>query len=213
MKDMIENLEEAGEIVKARYEYDGYTIECTDTSVKVIIDGEENTPMPLGVVSILPRIQLKLGEDIRKFQEYMLNLNSNYMIIGNKQSRRIETWDFVRLEDELIPKEKSICSIITINNNIVSITYNQSLLDDREFREAEKLSLLQQIRFKSNNDMASVLLAIRTLTHETVKNLLLLEDDNGRLEIRHKTKNVKFVFTFTGTKGYTLSSIGLNSVR
>lgn len=194
------------------YENNGYNVECTSNSVKVILKDSKNVPMPIGVVSILPMIQLKLGEDIEKFQLYMTNLSKNYIILKGVESIHIETWEFIRLQDEDIDEEIKICDIVTLNNKIINISYNQELPENKKFRQLERLTTLQQIKFKNKNTLNMIMFVMSRLTHEKITEFRLLENSTGRLEIIHIKSGIKFVFT-ERFNNYTLASIGLGRAK
>lgn len=194
------------------YENNGYNVECTSNSVKVILKDSKNVTMPIGVVSILPMIQLKLGEDIEKFQLYMTNLSKNYIILKGVESIHIETWEFIRLQDEDIDEEIKICDIITLNNKIINISYNQELPENKKFRQLERLTTLQQIKFKNKNTLNMIMFVMSRLTHEKITEFRLLENSTGRLEIIHIKSGIKFVFT-ERFNNYTLASIGLGRAK
>lgn len=199
-----------------KFHIKGSTIRVEGGANESALTSQANKKFRVGVVSLLPRIQIAVGQRIDTFLK-ALELSRTPLalqkIINNGQ---LDTYRVLRLQTGNIP-EATIATVDTYMGIILGVTYNTEVLSNKEFRKLVKLSAMHQIVLCPAGEPSRLLLAtkcIGVLTNvdrdklivkETKRNLMVRVNFKSKLEIP-----VYYIFSLGKDNKYRLSQIGYN---
>lgn len=208
MKSVIENSE-------YKIVVDGATIRVSNN--KIYNDRTLNkTKFSVGIVSILPKVQIALGEKLDIFIEA---LEFSRLPIALKKTvckGEYCTYDVVRLETGNI-KEATIATLSVYSGIMVGITYSRSILLDKDFRKLVKLSAMHQLSLCGKEDTGRLLKAtvcISTLTGMPREKLIVLQTARS-IRVRVPFKNrfelpIYYIFALDKRDKYNLLQISFD---
>lgn len=169
-----------------------------------------------GVVSILPKVQIALGES---YETFLNALELSRLPIALKKTitnGKYETHDIIRLSTGNI-QEARISTLSVYDGIMVGLTYSMSVLNNKEFRRLVKLSAMQQIRLCDKDDKLRLYKAsecISRLTKVDRDKLIIAETAKSiRVKVPFKSKlnlPICYIFNLDKTNAYKLMQIAFD---
>lgn len=162
-------------------EHSGVRIVASDKYIRVHSIKATATNNPVGVVSLLPGIQIKLGRSMEEFVK-MLKISARPLGVQKIAESKYgqETWRLlffaVDSTDEYV-----VCIITTMHGAIVAVTFNQDLIYDNAFRENQRLSALHLATAgkcdSAYGQLSKAVQIIAGITGEALSNFEMKADD------------------------------------
>lgn len=149
------------------------TVVIKGNSIRVKSNSKSKASNYVGVVSILPGIQVKIGRGIDEFVSNIRKTTRGLGVQRTSITKELSVWKVMILKEDDFEK-KYICSINAINNIIVSVTFNHKLNYDKEYRSRNRLSMLHMLTAGKVGELDNeikALKAISIITGEHIKNL------------------------------------------
>lgn len=189
-------------------------IAVTNNGVRVLAKPIVQGKIPIGVVTIVPGIQLEIGRSFDEFVDCIQCTNKplafNLKVKDTKKC--ITIWELQRLPTGNV-EEATICNITVIRDEIYSVQFNQNLAYDKNYTRYEKLSILHQVTLgkpNENNTCSRGISTINKLTGIDYGDMITRQFKHG-VEIKIKGYKISYIF-FTDKQGYmNLLSIGKNN--
>lgn len=153
---------------------DGATIRISNNSTNF---GENSQGYKVGIVSILPKVQIALGGLLDTFIDALEVSRLPLALKKTVAKGEYSTYDIVRLETGNI-KEATIATLSVYSGIIIGLTYSRSILLDKEFRKLVRLSAMHQLAICNRGDKSRLLKAtqcISTLTGIPRNKLMAIE--------------------------------------
>lgn len=118
----------------------------TDKSVRVSPKVKSNAYITPNIVTLTPGIQAELGRSLKEFIECVQHTDKPllFTLISGKRRDGVRIYNLNRMETGKV-KEAYICSIVSIDDIMISFQFNQELAYDENYRRYEKLSILHQL--------------------------------------------------------------------
>ena len=204
-------------------------MECGDTKFKLVSQTEKSkmvisesgiriitgdqAPCPLGVVTIIPGVQLELGRSIAEFIDCLKRIRKPLatQVIGNPSTQA--KYRILRLCTGNVPGGV-VCSIATVQGKIVSVTFNQDLAYDKNFLKYQGLSIIHRLTAGKDGDnqlLANSVKAVATITGKSASNFRIKEVKTSII-VYTDMKETKNVYRYTFSKDkmgyYNLLSVG-----
>ena len=148
----------------------------------------KNSKFSVGVISILPKIQIAIGTKLSTFIKALEMSRSPIALQKILSNGKFETYRIIRMPTGNIP-EREIATVDTYNGTIIGATYNGKLLKDQAFKRLVKLSTMHQIRLCKADSTNKLLLATKCIS-------LLTNLSRDKLVVQEtaRTIRVKVVF-------------------
>lgn len=156
------------------------------------VDGNNtlnNSKFSVGVVSILPKIQIAIGTKLSTFVEALEMSRSPIALQKVLSNGKFETHKILRMSTGNIP-EREIVTVDTYNGIIIGVTYNGKLLKDQTFKRLVKLSTMHQIRLCKENSVSRLLMATKCISLLTniARNDLIVQETARTIRVRVASK-------------------------
>lgn len=139
----------------------------------------------VGVVSLLPKAQIVLGDDFEIFKE-ALNLSRLPVALRKTLSQNnFEAWEVMHLPAGKIP-EANIATIQVFKGIMVGVTYNRQVLKNKEFMRFARLSAMHRICICSKGDKARALKATQCVEKLTgvPRDKLIVSETKRSIKVR-----------------------------
>lgn len=208
--------------MKSMIETDNYNITVDGSTIRVTSNKAfsnksiDKGRYAVGIVSILPKVQIAIGEKLESFLEALEFSRLPLALKKTVAKGAYSTYDVVRLETGNI-KEATIATLSVYNKIIIGITYSRSILLDREFRKLVKLSAMHQLAICNKEDPCKLLKAtscISTLTGIPRDKLVTVQTARSiKVKVQFKNKyNLPMYYTFAldKTNKYNLLQISFD---
>lgn len=190
---------------------DKSSIHVSDKGLK--IDMSNKSLNPLGVITIIPGIQIELGRNIEEFIQCLKLIRQPLAIHKIADNKGQATWRILRLATGKV-HEVIICTISTIKNVIASVSFNQELAYDLKYRKYQRLSAMHQLtagRAGTIGLLSKAVIGISAITGEEASNFGIISNDKT-IVVKSTLKKLENQYKFTfvcDKKGYfNLLSVG-----
>lgn len=193
---------------------EGSTIRVTDEA-QVYGSAEQNSNYDkVGIVSILPKIQIGLGENFKVFVKALTISRTPLALRKRIQRGPYRSYEIVRLATGNI-KDALICTIDTINDRVVGLAYNQAIIKDKEFRRYVKLSIMHQLVLCNKSEQNRLFLATKCISilTNTKRESLVVSETARTVKVKANCKRgiklpVNYIFALMpNTNSYSLYQI------
>lgn len=179
-------------------------------------EGNKSKVSATGVVSLLPKVQVSIGDKLEVFMN-ALEISRLPLAIKRVISKgNFDTYEVIRLQTGNI-KEAKIGILTVYSGYIVGVTYNREILANKELRRLVKLSAMHQLCICDQNDsnrMFKAANAVSILTSIPRDELIVSETSKGiKVKVKYKSRfNLPIYYIFTLTKAgiYNLLSVTYN---
>lgn len=167
---------------------------------------------PLGVVTILPGVQIELGRTMTELIQCLKEVRKPIGLHKIADIGSQANWNIIRIPTGKVP-EAVVCKITTIQDIIVSVSFNKSLVKNAEYRRYQPLSAMHQLTAGKVGDIAlwsSAVSAVATMTGEKKSNLIIKANDKTlmvRTAIRELENQYRYTFTKDSEDVFNLLSI------
>ena len=154
------------------------------------INTDENRINPLGVVTIMPKVQLELGMEIKQFIECLRMTRIPLMLQRATRNRKSEQWQIIRIPTGNVP-EAIVCTLNITEGIIDKVSFNQDLLYNKEYRKYQRLSAIHQLTAGKVDDSGNLSRAV-----SAVSTLTGINPDRFKIKASHRT-----IVVYSNTKG------------
>lgn len=162
-------------------------IRVTENSIRVYrLAGTESSQNMIGIVTIIPGIQLELGRSIREFVNCLKMIGKPIAIQKIFDRNNQCTWNLIRMATGNIP-EVVICSIGTINDRMVNVAFNQELPYNKKYRQHQKLSIEHKINAGKREEPGCLANAVKIVS-------VITKVPTTSFKIR-SNKNVTYIYS------------------
>ena len=194
------------------YSYNAERKSKSMTNEKVIASVHKiNTS--IGVVSILPKVQILLGKRLSSFTDALEKSRVPLALKKTLSNGKYETFQVLRLETGNIP-EATIATLVTYNNIMVGLTYNGDIVEDKKFRKLVKLSAMHQLVLGTKEDPQRLYKAtkyISVITKLPRESLIAIEKARS-IRIRASSNNIMqlpiyYIFSLNKNGAYRLAEV------
>ncbi len=176
------------------------SILLTNRGIRIQVkDAKANAVCPVGVVTIVPGVQVELGRGIKEFIRCLKSIRKPLAIQNIADSGVQKVWKIIRLETGNVP-EVWICTIDTINEKIASVVFNQDIIYDKEYRRYQRLSCIHQLKagkFGSANSLGTAVSRVSRITGEPIGSFRIRANRNIVTVYTNKRKlehQVNYIF-------------------
>lgn len=178
-------------------------------------EGKGYSPL---AISIMPGFQIELGRTIKELNQALSFTRIPVVIKISQQSPKVRFYQIIRMKTGIV--DDKIVATIAVDNNtdkIISITFNRELINDKNYRKHNNLSVFHQLALPYNlNGCGSrseqVKLYIKTILPLYEKDIQVKENDkiiNATIKVSDKD-NIIIAFIHNRNKGkFELTTITL----
>ena len=200
------------DIVKVVGQTDKSVIIVTDKGLKILRMGGSKSVNALGVVTLIPGVQLELGRGMEEFTKCLRLIRKPLAIQKIAENDGNGTWHIIRLSTGNVP-EARICTINTINEIIAAVSFNQSLVFNTTYRRYQQLSTMHQLAIGEAGkvgQLSQAVIAIAAITGEEASNFKIVESAKSIIvytTIRGLVNQYKYTFLRDQRNYYSLLSV------
>lgn len=165
-------------------------IKVTETSIRVITN--DVGICPLGVITIVPTIQVQLGRNITEFLHCLKMVRKPIATQKIPSKGPQATYKVIRLSTGKVPSVP-ICTISTINDIIMAVTFNQELNYNTVYARYESISIIHKLTAGKVTEAGSLSRAVEAVSVITGK-------PSSTFKIKQFSRNIVVYTTIQGLK-------------
>lgn len=183
----------------------------TESSIRII--SKDRALSPLGVVTIIPTIQVQLGRKMTEFMECLKLIRKPLATQKIMSKGHQATYKIIRLSTGKVPSV-ALCTISTIDDTIMSVTFNQELNYNENYTRYEKLSVIHKLTAGKADEPGLLSKAVEAVSIITGKSPLFfkIKQFGNNIAVHTEIKGAKYQYKYTFSKDsrdyYNLLSVG-----
>lgn len=192
---------------------DKSAILITDTSIKILKAAGGNILNPLGVVTLIPGVQLELGRQMDEFAKCLKMVRKPLALQKIAENNGQCTWHVIRLGTGKVPEAK-VCTINTIHGIIAAVSFNQSLVYNATYRKYQPLSVVHQLKVGkagSAGQLSRAVSVVAVITGQSASDFKITESNKSIIvytAIKELSSQYRFTFLKDEKDYFNLLSIG-----
>lgn len=185
----------------------------TDESMLILRKKGNKSFNPIGVITIIPGIQLELGRRFDEFAKCLKEIRKPLGIQRISQNKEQSTYYIIRFATGKVP-EARVCSITVLNGIIASVSFDPDLPNNKEYIRYQKLSMMHQIvagREDTMSIMSKAISAIALITGEKISEFKMKSTSHSIVvytDSPHFTYQYAYTFAKDKRGYFSLLSIG-----
>lgn len=195
-------MNESNKEYRELFKTDTSSIVLNDRSLTVRRYGAKLGKSPVGIVSILPGVQLELGRTITEFITCLREVRKPIGFHKIASTREESIWDVIRISTGCAP-EAIVCRITTVNDIMVSVWFNKSLVTNTNYTKYQPLSGMHQLTAGLESVpglLSRALDSVSTVTGDSTDKFLI-KSDSKRIIVYTNTPGEALQYKYTFTKG------------